>query len=281
MNREIQSKVIVISTISDDTEELDNLIWSESQPYGISNEVDKNRITIYYPVDKFPNQKFIEKLKSYPQVKSISEKVIYKKDWTKKWQRFFKPIRIADDFVIIPPFKKHLKAYCKEKRVIINPSMAFGTGHHESTQGILKLLYKYQGEIKSKRVADFGSGSGILSIFARMLGSGSIDAYDFDPECKKAIEENIRLNNIDGINFFNRPIKYVRKKYDVILANMLFNEIASNRNVFFRSVKKCSMIFIGGIMDCERESFLKLFKKFKLIDELILNDWRSFLFINL
>ncbi len=278
MNREIQSRVIVIDTLSQDTDELEGIIWTQSQPSGISNEVNRNQILVYYPPEKFPQRAFIRKLASLPAVASVKSKVIFKRDWNRRWQLSVRPVRICDEFVIVPPFRKRVRNGRGVKKIIINPSMAFGTGHHESTLGIMRLIYRHKREIDGKRVADFGSGSGILSVFARMLGSGEVDAFDFDPECKSALEENMKLNNISGINFFNRSIRYVRKKYDIIFANMLFGEIASNKDIIQRSLKKNGLVFFAGILDCERSQFINLFSRLDLLDELIINEWRSFLF---
>lgn len=278
MNKEIQTRVLKIETASEYSEDIENIIWGESQPSGVSCEVGKRQILVYYQASKFPNKDFIEKIKRLPSVVSVRTKVLYKKDWNSRWQRSVKPVLIAEDVVVLPPFKRYNKKYRNFMRIIINPAMAFGTGHHESTQGIMKLIYKNRHLIRSKSVVDFGSGSGILSIFARMLGSDIVDAYDLDPECMAATSENMSLNNIDGINFFNKPIKFCSKKYDVIFANMLFKEISSNKKVIEKSLKKGGLLFISGILLSEREELINLFNKLRLLNELALNDWISFVF---
>ncbi|MCX7959624.1 MAG: 50S ribosomal protein L11 methyltransferase [Deltaproteobacteria bacterium] len=278
MSKRVQARVISVDFLSQDTDEIEGIIWSESEPSGLLNEVSKRQIVVYYPPDKFPARGFIRKLMSLPQVSSVKSSVVYQKDWNTRWQKSVKPVRISAGFIVVPPFRKYLKPDRRIKRIIINPAMAFGTGHHESTQGIMKLIYRHRERIKGKKTADFGSGSGILSIFARILGAGIVDAFDFDPECKRAISENMRLNKVSGINFFNKSIRCSRKSYDVIFANMLFGEIASNRDVIIRSLRKNGLVFFAGILDCEREKFINLFGRLKLADELLLNDWRSFLF---
>ncbi len=278
MNREIQSRLLQISILTDNTDELEEILWAESHPSGLSCEMGRKKIIIYYPPERFPQKDFILRIRRLPYVERVISRIIYKKDWNSRWQRSVKPVKITDDFIIIPPFRKYMKSPYRRRKIIINPAMAFGTGHHESTLGIMRLIYRYREHIIGRSVADFGSGSGILSVFARLLGSGIADAYDFDPECGNALEENMKLNYIDGIRFFNRSIRSCRRKYDVIFANMLFGEISSNRNVIMRSVKKGGLIFFAGILQCEREEFIKLFNKFRLRDDLLLNDWVSFVF---
>ncbi len=278
MNRQIQAKVVAIDIRSQNTDELEGVIWTESQPAGLSNDVEKNKILIYYHPKNFPSRSFLNKILNFPVVISVKKRIIYKKDWNKKWQKSVKPVWIAKDVVIVPPFKKIKRRDKSITKIIINPAMAFGTGHHESTQGIMKMIYRHKDVIKGKKVADFGSGSGILSIFAKILGAKSVDAYDFDIECQKAIEENLRLNRINGIDFFRRSIRCVRRKYEIIFSNMLFGEIASNRDVILKSLKDNGLVFFAGILNCERSEFVMLFRDLKLIDELLINDWSSFLF---
>ncbi len=276
MSKIISAKVLVIEADSPVFERLEDFVWVESKPSGLSYEINKKFLHIYYTPSKFPSKKFIEKLKQIGGVKSIRSDIVYEQDWNKKWQRSVRPVWITDDIVVVPPFKKKVDKRNITK-IIINPAMAFGTGHHESTQGIMNLIYRNRSLIRNRSIADFGSGSGILSIFARMLDSGKVDAYDFDPECKTAIYENMKLNKIKGINFFNKKIKSCKGKYDIIFANMLFGEISENKNIIIRSLNKNGYVFFSGILSCETGELLKLFGNMQLKDRIEINGWASLL----
>jgi len=277
MNKEIAAKALEIAFIGDVEEEIENIIWAESSPSGISSEINKNSIVVYYPPERFPAEDFIEKLKSLCSIRSIKRKTIYKRDWNKKWQKGMQPVWIGEDMVVLPPFKAKVRGFEAKKKIIINPAMAFGTGHHESTQGIMKLMDRHSGLFNGRSVADFGCGSGILSIFSRMLNSKEVDAYDFDPECREAVRENIRLNRVEGINFYQERIERCEKRYDILLVNMLFGEIMENRKVIIRSLRKKGYLFLLGILNIEKGEILKAFKNFEPLDELVLNDWISLL----
>ncbi|MCX7944405.1 MAG: 50S ribosomal protein L11 methyltransferase [Deltaproteobacteria bacterium] len=278
MSREIQSRVIIVDTNSSSTGDIEDIVWANSEPSGLSNELNKNRIFIYYLPHKFPNAEFIKRLKNHSKVVSVRTELVYKMDWNRVWQESIKPVNIGNKILVVPPFKRCIGDKKGRIEIIINPAMAFGTGHHESTKGIMKMMYKYRKYIVGKMVADFGSGSGILSILARKLGCSVVDAYDIDPECGEAIRENIDLNKVDGINFFNKSIRKIKRVYEVIFANMLFNEIASNKAAFLRSIRRDGLIFFAGILDYERDEFVRLFDELYLKDEILINGWRSFLF---
>lgn len=279
MNKVVAARVLVVESDSQYFDELEDLIWGWSEPCGVSCEVNKNSLYVYYPPAKFPSGKFIEKLSQLRGIRSVKSRTLFTQDWNRRWQSSVKPVWITDRVVVVAPFHKGVLRK-GAKKIIINPAMAFGTGHHESTQGIMKLMYKHRSIIRGKRVGDFGSGSGILSIFARMLGAYMVDAYDCDVECRSAIYENIRLNGVDGINFYNRKIEGCRGRYEIIFANMLFGEIAQNKRVIVRSLVKEGYIFFAGVLDCESEQLLKLFYPMRLIDRINLNDWVSLLLVS-
>lgn len=278
MNKVVAAKVLIVESDSQHFDELEDIIWGWSEPSGVSCEINKNSLYVYYPPARFPSDKFIEKLNQLPSIRSVKSRTLFRQDWNRRWQSSVKPVWITDRVVVVAPFHRSVSRK-GIKKIIINPAMAFGTGHHESTQGIMKLMYKHRSVIRGKRAADFGSGSGILSIFARMLGADMVDAYDCDPECSSAIYENIGLNKMDGINFYNRKIKGCSGRYEIIFANMLFGEIALNRRVIIRSLAREGYIFFAGILDCEIEQLLKLFCPMKPIDRIKLNDWVSLLLV--
>ena len=146
-------------------------------------------------------------------VPSFSAKDIYvvrfaDQDWNKKWKEYFKPLRITPRIVVIPPWETY-KGKVGEIVITIDPKMAFGTGHHESTQLIIAGLEKWLKEGMS--VLDAGTGSGILAIIADKLGADSVMAFDNDPVALKNAFENAQLNGVSNtVNFFlSNPHKFI------------------------------------------------------------------------
>ena len=118
------------------------------------------------------------------------------KNWNEEWEKnFFQPIVIDNRCVIHSTFHKdYPKA---EYDIVINPQMAFGTGHHETTSSILGELL--EADLKGKSVLDMGCGTSILAILASMRGAGKVTAIDIDDWCVNNPRDNIALNGISNI----------------------------------------------------------------------------------
>ena len=118
------------------------------------------------------------------------------KDWNEEWEKnFFQPIIIGNRCVIHSTF--HQDVPKAEYDIVINPQMAFGTGHHETTSLIIEELL--DSELKDKSLLDMGCGTSILAILARMRGARPCTAIDIDEWCVRNSIENIELNHVDDI----------------------------------------------------------------------------------
>ena len=112
-------------------------------------------------------------------------------DWTVAWRTQLKPQR-AGNLVVTPPWSAG--EYAAKERIVIEPGMAFGTGDHETTRGVLRLLpgVLRPGDV----VADLGSGSGVLAIAAAKLGARHVYAIEVDPDAAGNAEMNVGLNDV-------------------------------------------------------------------------------------
>lgn len=152
------------------------------------------------------------------------------KDWNEEWEKnFFQPIVIADQCVIHSTFHTNLPQARYD--IVINPQMAFGTGHHETTSLIIEQLLK--NELEGKSLLDMGCGTSILAILARMRGACPCTAIDIDEWCVNNSIENIALNNVDGISVFQGDASSLSGKgpFDVVIANI-------NRNILLNDMKQ-------------------------------------------
>ena len=100
---------------------------------------------------------------------------VKEENWVQNSKDFFKPIIIENKVQIIPQWEKVNQDYMNIK---INPALAFGTGHHETTYMMIESMLKYN--LKNKTIFDIGTGSGILSILASKMGAEKIYAIDND-----------------------------------------------------------------------------------------------------
>lgn len=128
---------------------------------------------------------------------NITVSGVNEEDWANSWKEYYKPIKIGEKIVIVPAWEKYTQ---QDGEIIVrmDPGMAFGTGTHETTRLVIKLLEKY---IKNgMRVADVGCGSGILAICASKLGAAECKAYDIDPVAVKVANENIKDSGLTNVS---------------------------------------------------------------------------------
>ena len=159
---------------------------------------------------------------TYEQIEIPAENL----EWEKN---FFQPIIIGNRCVIHSTF--HQDVPKAEYDIVINPQMAFGTGHHETTSLIIEELL--DSELKDKSLLDMGCGTSILAILARMRGARPCTAIDIDEWCVRNSIENIELNHVDDIAVSQGDASSLTGKgpFDVIIANI-------NRNILLNDMKQ-------------------------------------------
>ena len=159
----------------------------------------------------------------------------------------------------------------------MDPGMAFGTGTHETTRLVIKLLEKY---IKhGMRVADVGCGSGILAICASKLGAGECKAYDIDPVAVKVANENIKDSGLTNVTCdVSDLLKQVDKSggtYDVICANIVADIIIRMMPDVGALMDENSVILASGIIVERSEDVINGFAEhgFKIVERIDENGW--------
>ncbi|HWR89912.1 MAG TPA: 50S ribosomal protein L11 methyltransferase [Dissulfurispiraceae bacterium] len=140
------------------------------------------------------------------------------RDWNESWKKKFQPIDVGDRLIILPPW-----APPREGRIniIIDPGMAFGTGHHETTKTCLLLIEKLSRRLRCGRFLDVGTGTGILAIGAAKLGFREVVGVDTDPLAVDAALRNMALNGIGNAVMLLGTITEASGRYDLIAANLM------------------------------------------------------------
>ncbi len=196
-------------------------------------------------------------------------------DWAESWKQYYKPVPLGR-VTIVPAWEKY---EAKEGEVIIkmDPGMAFGTGTHETTRLVIRLM---QDLIKGgERVLDVGTGSGILSICASKLGAARCNAYDIDPVAVKVARENVALGGCDnitvGVSDLLRDVELSDGKYDFCVANIVADIIIRMLPEISTYLKSGSPLILSGIIadrcaDVEAAVRKNGFTVEKIISE---NDW--------
>lgn len=183
-----------------------------------------------------------------PESFSVSYAVnkIEPQNWNAVWESNFEPIYISDKCYVRATFHEQKPNY--EYEIIIDPKMAFGTGHHQTTS--LMMTYLLDTNLDGKRVLDMGCGTGILAILAAKIGASEITAIDYDPICYASVKENIELNQVSNIKALCGSKEAIPDEiYDVILANINRNILLDHLGRYAESLKPNGLLFLSGFYD--------------------------------
>jgi ribosomal protein L11 methyltransferase len=202
----------------------------------------------YIPATEFNQQELDKHLKTYLEMFSFSYEInlILQKNWNEVWESNFEPIQIRDQVYVRATFHAHQPEFPYE--IVIDPKMAFGTGHHETTSMMMDMML--DADFSGKRVLDMGCGTGILAILAGKLGAGDITAIDYDPVCYQSTMENAALNNIDIIKALCGSQEAIAdEQYDIILANINRNILLDQMNRYSGVLKPGGQIYFSGFYE--------------------------------
>ncbi len=147
-------------------------------------------------------------------------------NWNEVWESNFHPVVVDDFCAVRAGFHPPVTGVAYE--IVIDPKMAFGTGHHETTFAVMKMMREV--DFRGKKVLDYGCGTGILAILASFLKAAAIDAVDIEEPAYENTLDNCRINGVVNVNAFHGDLGAVPAgKYDIVLANI-------NRNVILGSL---------------------------------------------
>jgi len=144
---------------------------------------------------------------------------VEERNWNAEWEQNFQPVVVDEFCAVRAAFHQPIAGVKYE--IIITPKMSFGTGHHATTYMMIKQMEAI--DFKGKSVFDFGTGTGILAILAKMLGAAGVEAIDIDEWSIENAAENAMVNGCDDIDL-KLSTELPAGPFDVILANI-------NRNV--------------------------------------------------
>ena len=200
---------------------------------------------------------------------------VNEEDWANSWKAYYKPIKIGERLVIVPAWEKYTPAD-GELIVRMDPGMAFGTGTHETTRLVIKLLESYTKE--GCRMLDVGTGSGILAICASKLGARECRAYDIDPMAVRVANENIKDSGLSNITCeVSDLLRQVDKSqpYDLICANIVADIIIRMTPDVGALMHKDTVLLASGIILERSDDVIECFEKhgFRIVERLEENGW--------
>lgn len=178
----------------------------------------------------------IMQMEQFANVKLLKKELIPDQDWNATWEASYEPVIINEFCRIRAPFHKVEGSYKYD--LIIEPKMSFGTAHHETTSQIIELML--QSDFLGLNLLDMGSGTGVLAILAKKLGSATTVAIDNDEWAYRNALDNIRLNDENDIVVeLGDATSLNDRQFDVILANI-------NRNILLRDMKEYVKCLVNG-----------------------------------
>jgi ribosomal protein L11 methyltransferase len=198
-------------------------------------------------------------------------------DWADGWKKFFKCTPVGEKILIRPSWEDYDK---NTDRIVlsIDPGAAFGTGTHATTSLCLELLEGYVNE--NSRVLDIGSGSGILSIGAVLLGAEWADGVDIDAAAVKVAKENAEINGVsDKTNYLVGDLAdKISGKYDIVCANIVADVIIRLLENVADYMSQDAVLITSGIIDSREEDVKAGFEKFGFSVEqrLTKENWCAF-----
>ncbi len=212
----------------------------------------------------------------------LIENIKYDPNNENEWKKHFKPQKIGERFVIRPSWEIY-ETKDNELVITIDPGSAFGTGLHETTRSVLVLLEELHkkdfNKVSNSELLDAGTGSGVLSIGAVMLGSKKVIAIDNDPEAIQVANDNFKINKVNNIaKAILKGIENEKGKYNIIVANIISEVLMTNAEHIVSLLNHKGELILSGILNKEEDKVLNKFisiKGIKLNKVLQMGEWSS------
>lgn len=186
-------------------------------------------------------------------------------NWNAAWEASITPV-LVEPFLITPTWRP-IPDPPEDLHVLeINPKMSFGTGHHETTRLMLRLMPDHVPA--GARVLDAGSGTGVLAIAAARLGAAHVVAFDMDPGTEENIHENVTRNAVvDRVEtFIGTLAKAPTGLYDVVLANINLNTLIAYLPGFVERLAPGGHLLLSGLLSTDRDAMREATARFPLTE---------------
>ena len=207
-----------------------------------------------------------------------TKSLIENQNWNALWESNFTPVIVDNLCVIRAEFHEPFPNIKNE--IIITPKMSFGTGHHATTYMMIDNMSRI--DFKDKQVADFGTGTGVLAIFAEKLGSSYVWAVDNDEWSIENSKENIERNGCAKVKIEKAEGFLPKQQFDIILANINKNVILQNAGNFLSALQSEGKLLLSGLLREDEDDVVSAFvrKGLQHISTSEKNNWICILFDN-
>ena len=230
------------------TEDITDLLAAELADIGFESFVaDSKGLTAYAPIKLYDKEAVKNALAEFPIDCSlnVSDNFVEGRDWNAEWEKnYFRPIVIGKRVAIYSSF--HTDVPEAEHKIVIDPKMAFGTGHHATTSQVIKALLEL--DLRNKTVIDMGTGTGILAILAAQLGAEHVTGIEIDEFAYVNAVENIRQHGHPEITLINGDASALAgvPACDVFIANINRNIITGDIDRYAKALKPGGTMLLSG-----------------------------------
>lgn len=211
---------------------------------------------------------------------TVSVAILEDQDWSETWKVHFKPFAIIPGLVIAPTWELY-EAGRDEQVIVMDPGMAFGTGHHETTRLCLELLCEAESISSGGTMLDVGTGTGILAMAAILFGARRVVGIDNDAEAVKTARANCRLNRLSNrMEVSGRALKDIETTFDLVTANIVHDVLLELSDDLARVAVDGGALLLSGLIDGEQdENISQCFedKGFRLIEKRTDGQWCALL----
>lgn len=211
---------------------------------------DESGMTAYIKLEDFDKKVLDEVTAELPFDTSVTVKceTVEGRDWNQEWEKnYFKPITVDGKCVIHSSFHTDIPSMPYD--IVIDPKMAFGTGHHQTTTLIIRRLLELP--LEGRSVIDMGTGTGILAILAAMRGAAPVTAIEIDEFAHVNAVENVSLNRHPEINVVLGDASALAgvEPVDLFLANINRNIIVGDLQVYASRLKEGGTMLLSGFYE--------------------------------
>ncbi len=265
-------------------EEYQDLAMSVLMDYDFAGvEQNYDELIVSFTTESYCNiniDELIAEIKEIlPETQLNSVEKISDRNWNEEWEKHVQPVIVSEQIAITPTH--HSDNIDAQIKIIIDPKMSFGTGHHNTTRLMCKLMEKIN--FKDKKWIDVGTGTGVLAILAAKLGAEYIYAFDNNEWSVENAVENIEKNAVsDKIKIELEDIENVEfDDYDGVAANIFLNLVIPSLKKFKMGIlKRNGDLLISGIMIYDEQQVIDEATKAGLVlaDKIYEDEWVAFHF---
>ncbi|MBQ7852206.1 MAG: 50S ribosomal protein L11 methyltransferase [Muribaculaceae bacterium] len=211
---------------------------------------DESGLTAYVKRELYNEAAIADIVTSFPLQAQINwrAEVIEGQDWNSEWEKnYFQPIVVGDKCVIHSSF--HTDIPKVEYDIVIDPKMAFGTGHHATTSLIIRQLLEMS--LDGLSVMDMGTGTGILAILSAMRGAEKVSAIEIDEFAYVNAVDNVKINGEPQINVMlgDASLLANEEPVDVFIANINRNIITADIAEYAKTLKSGGTMLLSGFYE--------------------------------